>query len=190
MNGVNLETPRLLLRRFEIEDLEDFYEYACRPEVGPAAGWKPHESRRESSQILAGFIHGREVWAIVWKETGKVIGSIGLHEDSHRSNSPDTKMLGYVLSPDYWGKGIMTEAARRVISYAFEERGLMLMSIQHFPFNARSRRVIEKCGFTYEGTLRRCSLRYDGEWMDECCYSMTRAEYFLEGAEEFADSGI
>lgn len=185
MNRVNLETPRLLLRRFELADLEDFYEYASHPEVGPAAGWKPHENRQESEQILVDFIHGNEVWAIIWKETGKVIGSIGLHEDSHRSSSPDIKMLGYVLSPDYWGKGIMTEAARRVISYAFEECGMKLLSIQHFSFNQRSRRVIEKCGFTYEGTLRRCSLRFDGEWLDECCYSMTSEEYFLEGAEKF-----
>ena len=48
MNGVNLETSRLLLRRFEMDDLEDLYEYACRPEVGHAAGWMPHESRRET----------------------------------------------------------------------------------------------------------------------------------------------
>ena len=93
MNGVNLETSRLLLRRFETGDLEDLYEYACRPEVGPAAGWKPHESRRETEQILTGFIHGTEVWAVVLKETGKVIGSVGLHGDSHRSSSPEVKML-------------------------------------------------------------------------------------------------
>ena len=190
MNGVDLETSRLLLRRLEMDDLEDLYEYACRPEVGHAAGWKPHESRRETGQILAGFMHGTEVWAVVWKETGKVIGSVGLHGDSHRSSSPDVKMLGYVLSPDYWGRGVMTEAARRVISYAFEERGVRLVSVSHFSFNNRSRRVIEKCGFAYEGTFRRCFLRYDGEWLDECCYSMTREEYFLEGAEDFAESGI
>ena len=94
-------------------------------------------------------------------------------------------MLGYVLSPDYWGRGLMTEAARRMVSCAFEELGAALLTIQHFPFNSRSKRVIEKCGFTYEGRLRRCFLRYDGEWLDECCYSMTRDEYFLEGAEKF-----
>ena len=185
MNRTELETPRLLLRRFRMEDLEDFYEYASRPEVGPAAGWKPHASRRESEQILAGFIHGGEVWALVWKETGKVIGSVGLHDDSHRGGVPGVKMLGYVLSSDYWGRGIMTEAARRMISYAFEERGLELMSVQHFSFNEKSRRVIEKCGFTYEGTRRQCFLRYDGERLDECCYSMTRDEYFLKGAVDF-----
>ncbi|MGI5894567.1 MAG: GNAT family N-acetyltransferase [Candidatus Merdivicinus sp.] len=185
MNQKPLETERLLLRRFEIGDLHDFSEYAVSPEVGPAAGWKPHESVEESQKILDEFIAGEDVWAIVWKETGKVIGSIGLHEESKRSPSADTRMLGYVLSRDYWGRGIMTEAARRMIAYAFEECGLELLSVQHFSFNNRSRRVIEKCGFTYEGTLRRCCLRYDGEWLDECCYSMTRAEYFLEGAETF-----
>lgn len=185
MNQKTLETERLILRRFREEDLADFYAYASRPEVGPAAGWKPHDGPEESRAILADFIKGEEVWAIVWKETGKAVGSIGLHADGKRSASPDVKMLGYVLSPDYWGRGIMTEAARRMAAYAFEELGVELLTIQHFPFNSRSRRVIEKCGFAYEGTLRRCFLRYDGEWLDECCYSMTRDEYFLEGAEKF-----
>lgn len=185
MNNARLETERLFIRRFEPGDLADFYVYASRPEVGPPAGWKPHESIEESRRILESFINGQEVWAIVLKETGKVIGSIGLHEDSHRSSSPEVKMLGYVLSADFWGRGIMTEAARRMVAFAFEDCGVELLSVQHFSFNNRSRRVIEKCGFTYEGTLRRCFLRYDGEWLDECCYSMTRAEYFLEGAEEF-----
>ncbi len=185
MNQKTLSTERLLLRRFREEDLADFYAYASRPEVGPAAGWKPHDNLEESRAILAEFIAGEEVWAIVWKETGRVIGSVGLHGDSHRSSSPEVRMLGYVLSPDYWGRGLMTEAARRMISHAFEELGAQILSVQHFSFNRRSRRVIEKCGFHYEGTLRRCFLRYDGEWLDECCYSMTRGEYFLEGAEEF-----
>ncbi|HIT07747.1 MAG TPA: GNAT family N-acetyltransferase [Candidatus Merdivicinus faecavium] len=185
MNQKTLETERLILRRFREEDLADFYEYASRLEVGPAAGWKPHDNPEESRAILAGFIEGEEVWAIVWKEMGKVIGSVGLHADGRRSASPEIKMLGYVLSPDYWGRGIMTEAARRMVSCAFEEMGAELLTIQHFSFNSRSKRVIEKCGFTYEGRLRRCFLRYGGEWLDECCYSMTRDEYFLEGAEKF-----
>ena len=114
-----LTTERLILRRFKHEDLDDFYGYAKNPNVGPSAGWKPHESRWESLEILKSFIKNKEVWAIVHKETGKVIGSIGLHNDERRNNS--RVKIWVTLDEAYWGKGLMTEAAKRVIRYAFEE---------------------------------------------------------------------
>lgn len=173
-----LETERLILRPFRTADLEDFYEYAQNPEVGPNAGWEPHADRSVSQSILQSFLEGDQVLAIVYRENGKVIGSIGLHGDRFREGAVNSRMLGYVLSYDYWGKGLMTEAARRVIRYAFEELELDLLAIQHFPFNERSRGVILKCGFTYEGVLRKSFRRsYDGLLLDEVCYSMTREEY-------------
>lgn len=77
-----LSTNRLLLRAFTMEDLADFYEYCKDPDTGIHAGWKPHESMEESRDILHHFIEEREVWAICEKQSGKVIGSIGLHRDS------------------------------------------------------------------------------------------------------------
>jgi len=62
-----LETERLILRRFRETDLDDFNEYAKNPNVGPNAGWKPHESKEESMEILKQFIDSKEVWAIVEK---------------------------------------------------------------------------------------------------------------------------
>lgn len=172
-----LETSRLLLRPFTMADLDDFYAYAKHPQVGPNAGWKPHTSREESRSVLQLFIQEAEVLAIVEKGSGRVIGSIGLHPDGRRSKAIRAKEIGYVLSHDYWGRGYMTEAVKRLIRYAFEELDLEILSVCHFSYNQRSRRVIEKCGFSYEGTLR-CSLRrYDGVVLDDCCYSMTRSEY-------------
>lgn len=171
-----LETERLILRAWEPDDAEDLYEYASDPRVGPNAGWKPHESLEESTQIVRSFIEGGEVWALVLKQTGKVIGSVGLHHDVKRDR-PDIRMVGYVLSPEWWGKGLMTEAVRRVIRFAFEEWKLSLVTCYHYTFNLRSKRVIEKCGFAYEGTLRRASRIYDGSVYDDCCYSITRAEF-------------
>lgn len=75
-----LETERLILREFRESDAEDLYEYARDPEVGPNAGWKPHESLGESRNVLNSFIESGEVWAIEDKATHKVIGSIGLHK--------------------------------------------------------------------------------------------------------------
>jgi putative acetyltransferase len=171
-----LITERLVLRPFRKEDLDDFYEYAKNPSVGPNAGWKPHESKEESREILERFIAEEESWAIIHKDTDKLIGSIGLHNDARRNNSR-VKMLGYVLDEAYWGQGIMTEAAKRVLKYAFENLDLNLVSVYHYPSNIRSKRVIEKCGFHYEGTLRRANELYDGSIHDSMCYSLTKEEY-------------
>lgn len=95
-----LETKRLILRAWKLEDLDDFFEYAKYPDIGPNAGWKPHETKEESLRILENFIEKDEVWAIVNKENGKAIGSIGIHEDEKRKGV-NAKMIGYGLSKDY-----------------------------------------------------------------------------------------
>jgi len=177
-----LETERLILRPFRISDTDDFYEYSVNPEVGPNAGWKPHESKDESLSIIKRFIEADDVWAVELKENGKVIGSVGLHEDSRRRGIA-ARMLGYVLSRDYWGQGLMPEAVKEVQRFAFEELGLDIMSVNHFSFNERSKRVIEKSGFTYEGTLRRALRLYDGRITDDCCWSMTSEEYYKNKAK-------
>ncbi len=171
-----LETNRILLRPFKVTDLEDFYEYAKNSKVGPNAGWPPHASREDSRKILTSFIESDEVWAVVLKENKKVIGSVGIHKDQLRT-ATDVRMIGYVLSEDYWGRGIMTEAARAAIGYAFETTDITLLTVHHYIHNQRSRRVIEKLGFQYEGTLRHCSRIFDGSIHDLSCYSMTREEW-------------
>ncbi len=171
-----LETDRLILRPFQETDLNDLYSYAKNPNIGPNAGWKPHESMDESKSILSNFIDDDEVLAIVWKENNKVIGSLGLHKDQLRS-ADNVRMLGYVLSEDYWGRGIITEASRALMAYAFTDLGLLMLTVHHYSYNQKSRRVIEKCGFAYEGTLRHCTQIYNGNTYDLVCYSMTKEEW-------------
>jgi [ribosomal protein S5]-alanine N-acetyltransferase len=171
-----LETERLILRKWEISDLDDFYEYAKNPNVGPNAGWGPHEDKETSMKILQSFIEQDEVWAIIYKENGKAIGSLGLHADKRRENV-NGKMVGYVLSEDYWGKGIMSEAVKAAIKHGFQEMNLDVLSVYHYTYNNRSRGVIEKCGFKYEGTLRYASKIYDGTVYDSACYSILREEF-------------
>lgn len=172
-----LFTERLELREFHFRDIDDFHDYCKNPNVGPGAGWRPHKVKEESINILDQFIQSREVWAIVLKDINEVIGSIGLHRDSKRTNRR-AKMLGYVLSEDYWGQGIATEAARRIIEFGFEDLKLDIISVYHFPFNKKSKRVIEKCGFKYEGTMRRATILYNGDVLDDVCYSLTKDEYY------------
>jgi len=172
-----LETERLSLRPWQLSDLDDFYEYAKNPNVGPKAGWEPHTSKEITREILQLFMERKNVWAMICKENGKVIGSIGLHEDKKRADI-NAKMIGYVLSETYWGKGLMSEAVKCVINYAFLEMKLDLISVYHYPSNNPSKSVIEKCGFSYEGTLRCASTIYDGTIKDDVCYSITRNEYY------------
>jgi len=172
-----LETKRLILREWNINDAEDLYNFAKSPLVGPMAGWKPHVDVDESLKIIEMFIKEDDTWAIVDKETNKVIGGTGLHNDGKRKYK-QSKMIGYVLSEEYWGRGLVAESTQRILKYGFEELELEIISIYHFPFNVQSKRVIEKCKFTYEGVMRKAGERFDKVVLDDVCYSMTKEEYF------------
>ena len=176
-----IETPRLVLRPWRLEDAPALYAYAKNPNVGPNAGWKPHESLEESEKIIRELFLpsvGEEyVWAIVPKDAGVPCGSFGLEEDGRRPGVPSCRSLGYVLGEEQWGKGYMTEAARAVLRFGFEEQGLGLITVNHFANNRRSRRVIEKCGFSREGVMRGAESALDGTMRDLVLHSMTRAEW-------------
>lgn len=175
-----IETVRLILRAWTMEDAPDLYDYAKSPLVGPAAGWKPHESIEETRAYLTASIPEDQTWAIVPKATGRAIGSIGLH----KTRNPKAREIGYVLHPSEWGKGYMTEAVKAVLLFAFEILDMEIVRVGHFPDNVRSRNVIQRCGFRYEGMLRRSYPIYDGTVMDECCYSMTREEWNAGASEK------
>lgn len=172
-----LETERLILRQWTMDDVDDLFAYAQNPKIGPAAGWKPHESRAESEARVERWTTSTEVWAIEEKASGRVIGSIGLHNDGARSN-PRAKMIGYVLREESWGRGYMPEAVRRMTRFAFEELCMDTLSIQHYAFNSQSRRVAEKCGYKLEGVLRRAASIFDGSVHDHWMWSMLREDYF------------
>ena len=155
ITDVVLTTDRLTLRPWRESDLNDFYEYASVDSVGQMAGWHPHRNMEESGMILSRFIQGRNVFAL--EHQGKVIGSLGIHNYSEAQH-PELRDLtgveiGYVLSKDYWGQGLMPEAVQTVIVWLFTEIGLDFILCGHFAHNNRSRRVIEKCGFRYVKTV-------------------------------------
>lgn len=172
----DIETKRLYLRQFTLQDAEAVFAYAKNPNVGPHAGWKPHESVEESKKIIEELFMPAEAFAIIWKENGELIGSIALENDRRRPGVK-AKELGYSLSEQYWGRGIMTEAAKAVISEGFTHLGLDIISICTGEKNERSKSVIDKCGFHYEGTERLCYVIYDGTLRDSRCYSMLKKEW-------------
>ncbi len=152
INSKIIETKRLILRAFTLEDLDDFYEYASVEGVGERAGWAHHKSKQESQEILERFIAEDKTFAICLKKDGKVIGSLGvekygLEESLTEFNGYLGREIGYVLAKPYWGKGIMPEAVTAVIEYLFKEIGLDFLICGYYDFNAQSKRVQEKCGF-------------------------------------------
>lgn len=151
ITGVKLTTERLVLRPFAKDDLEDLYAYACVDGVGQMAGWKPHDSIEESAMILDMFINEKKTFAIEYE--GRVIGSLGIekYNEKHFPEFQDVRAreIGYVLSKEYWGRGMMPEAVKEVIRWLFEEMKLDMIFCGHFLWNRQSGRVIEKCGFTH-----------------------------------------
>ena len=173
-----LETERLILRPITDNDDEAIFAYSKNANVGPNAGWKPHESIEETRDIIKSVFLGKEsVFGIVLKESNVLIGSIGLIEDSKRDNDK-VKMLGYAIGEEYWGNGYVTEAAITVIAHGFRDLNLDLISAYCYPFNKRSKRVLEKLGFEYEGKLKLCEKRFDGLVLDNECYAI-RSEEFI-----------
>lgn len=171
-----LQTERLVLRAFDQSDAVDVYAYAKSDKVGPMAGFAPHDSLEDSRRMIENFIRSGEVWAIVEKRTGHVIGSISLHKDGKRT-VPNARRVGYALGEAYWGQGYATEACREVLRYAFEEAECPVISADHFPFNTQSRRVLKKLGFVLEGTIRQARPLPNGTVADLVTYSLLRSEY-------------
>ena len=153
ISPVVLETDRLILRGWQERDIDDFFEYASVDGVGEMAGWRHHDTMETTHKILQAFISEKNVFAVVYKENEKVIGSVGLHESwtngDERFQNLKVKEIGYVLSREYWGRGLMPEAGRAVMAFCFDRCGLEALTCGHFETNLQSKRVIEKCGFSF-----------------------------------------
>lgn len=151
ISNVILKTERLLIRPWRQSDLDDFYSYASVDGVGQMAGWKPHKSKEESKIILDMFISHKKTFALEYQ--GKVIGSVGIekYNETHFPEFENKKCreIGYVLSKEYWGQGLMPEALKEVIRFLFENANLDVIFCGHFLWNKQSHRVQEKSGFKH-----------------------------------------
>ena len=147
-----LKTERLLLRRWEDSDAENLYEYAKDPDVGPIAGWPPHQSVDESRNVIRNVFQGKEAYAICLKTDEKAIGAIELKLNGHTdmTDRDDECELGYWLGKPFWGQGIMPEAVKEILRHAFEEIGMTKVWVGYYEGNSKSKRVQEKAGFRYQ----------------------------------------
>lgn len=169
---MRFETERLILREWTEDDAESLFEYAKDPAVGPIAGWPVHTSVENSRDIIRSVLLAEGTFAVCQKTTGKAIGSIGLippmasHVEAIR---PDELEIGYWIGVPFWGQGLIPEAVRRLIEYAFNELKCSALWCGYYDGNIKSQRCQEKCGFRYHHTEldKPCSLMGD-----------TRTEHF------------
>ena len=149
-----LETGRLILRRWEEADAEELYQYAKDPAVGPIAGWPPHTSVENSREIIRDVLTAPETYAVVLKETGKPVGSIGIMFGKN-GNAPMGEQeaeIGYWIGVPYWGQGLIPEAVRELLRRCFEDLNCTAVWCGYYDGNLKSKRVQEKCGFRYHHT--------------------------------------
>ncbi len=173
-----LTTERLVLRPWEDADAAELYEYAKDPRVGPSAGWPPHTSVKDSLGVIRTVLSEPETYAVCLKGGGAV-GSIGLMvgKQSHLG-LPDTEAeIGYWLGVPFWGRGLIPEAVRAMMKYAFEDLGMQTLWCGYYDGNDKSRRVQEKCGFRYHHTTENEPVPIMGEVRTDHISRITRAEW-------------
>ena len=154
-----METDRLILRPWCEADAEALFRYASDPDVGPMAGWPPHQSVEESLNIIRTVFANDRTWAMELKTTGEPIGCIGyyIYGESNIEIGPADAELGYWVGRPYWNQGLCTEAVQRMIAYCMTEKGFRTLWCDHFVDNPASGRVMAKCGFNDTGLVNHCS---------------------------------
>lgn len=179
---IRLESERLIIRPWTLEDVDDLYEYATDPEVGPSAGWKPHKDKAESESIVKMFMDSDETFAVVLKAENKVIGGVGIHRTIPDEQLKDKKQreVGYVLSQKYWGNGYIPEAVELLKAHCFQDLDIEILWCGHYDFNDKSKRVNEKCGFNYQFSTPQVLTLLDNREVIMLYYNIKRSEYFGE----------
>jgi RimJ/RimL family protein N-acetyltransferase len=176
---MTFETERLLLRPWDEGDAEDLYRYASHPDVGPIAGWPVHTSVEDSREVIRNVLSVPESYAVVLKEAGRPVGSIGLMVGGASNiDIPDTEgEIGYWIGVPYWRQGLIPEATREIMRHGFEDLGLERMWCGYFDGNDKSRHVQEKCGFRCHHTAENVPCQIEGLLRTEHLTCITRNEW-------------
>jgi len=138
--------------------------------------WEPHENSSFTRSLLKGWIReykksGYYSWAITIKESGELIGSLGLNDISDRNKSCE---VGYCISKRFWNRGFLSEALGAVIDLCFSTIGFNRLMACHSVRNPASGRVMQKCGMTFEGTMRQALVNQNGEFINCDMYSILK----------------
>lgn len=154
--NIQIPADRVYLRKMQKKDASDMHDYAKREEVTRYLLWNAHPdllyTKRYLAYVEVCYRNGTFFdLAVIDRETDRMIGTCGFTRFDFQNNSAE---IGYVLHPDHWHRGIATEAASALIRFAFETIGVHRVEAKFMLQNAASRRVMEKCGMTFEGIQR------------------------------------
>ncbi len=175
---VTLESERLKLRRFNIDDAESMFDnWASDDEVTRFLTWPTHKTIDGSKWFINFCLDGyKELsfynWAIELKDTHELIGNISVVDVIEETGSME---LGWVIGRKYWGKGYMPEAAECVMDVLFGEVGANCIFAKHDVNNPKSGRVMQKIGMKFEGIIRQCNKNNQGI-VDCARYSILKSE--------------
>lgn len=181
MGTVQIETKRLLLRRFVKEDAPAaFGNWTSDEKVTAYLRWPAHKSVKVTEDILREWIslyknNDFYQWAIVFKSsTDTPIGSISVVDKNEKLNIVH---IGYCIGSKWWNQGITSEAFSGIIPFFFDEVKVNRIESQHDPNNPGSGKVMVKCGLMYEGTLRQADFSNKGI-VDASIYSLLASDYY------------
>lgn len=174
-----IETGRLILRKFEYTDDENMLKYwISDPEIQSLYSEPAYSTKQEVKELLDKYISSYEKddyyrWGIILKETDECIGQIAYFLADNNNHFAE---IEYCIGSLFQRKGLATEATKAIIQYGFDKMNLHKVQISHKSINIPSRKVIEKCGLVYEGTLRDFFYQ-DGEYIDRLYYSILKDEF-------------
>jgi RimJ/RimL family protein N-acetyltransferase len=176
-----LETQRLILRVPTLDIAKDVQILADDKDVTKNLSQLPYPYSLDNAKA---FINrcgkaffkddGEKNFGIFLKDSGELIGMCGLDLSTKHNHAT----LGYWLGKEFWGKGYATEAAKRLVTYGFEELGLYRIACGHFHTNPASGHVMKKAGFIHEGT-RRGHFKKDDVYLDVLDFGILNPNYTL-----------
>ena len=177
-NTQKLETERLILRKFTLDDAEDMYNnWGKDPLTNKFLSWELHRSIDDSKKVIKDWLVKYELgfynWVVELKDTHEIIGNIC---EEGKNLKHKTISLGYCYGSKYWNHGYATEALKRVIEYLLTEQDFYLVEANHRSSNPASGKVMQKAGMKYDGTLRKRKIDPDGQRRDVIYYSITKDE--------------
>jgi len=173
-----LETEHFLLRRIEVSDANEVFQYFSHDEVTKYYDLDTFKDISEATRLIENwqkrFAKQEGIrWGIATKSDNKIIGSCGFHNWEKEHSKAE---IGFEVTPEYWQQGVMSEVLKVVLPYGFEMMGLYRIEAFYDPQNTASKMTLEKVGFIYEGNLRKSSFE-KGRYCDAAVCSILKEEY-------------
>ncbi len=179
LGTTNIETNRLILRKFDKEDSSNMFKnWGSDVKVTEFLSWSPHKDIKETEEIIEAWVLKYEDentynWAIELKDTQEVIGNIKVVKIEESNASCE---IGYCIGSEFWNRGITTEALQAIIEYLFSKIHFNRIAAKHDTLNLASGEVMKKCNMTYEGTLREVKFK-NNRFCSLSVYSVLKNEW-------------